>query len=222
MAAQLREALIKSKKLMRSPSLASWAAEFTKLLKDQNTSMVCAVLDWYCRNLDEEYTPQAYSATSFRLKFGQLQRAMQMDERVVLHNESDRILADRLRKTGPIPPEICGSMEAIIHRTVTNWTDFLVLLLDHKERVGDRSRRFIDHILQYRSVLPMQWMQLICDIYRNIDHYHHSPMKLAFRKESTRFHTSFWRKWSNDWCHDPRRFDDLYSKVKTLTVKNDN
>lgn len=55
-----------------------WATEI-RLLRTQNNigiTTINSVLDWYAENIGGEYIPEAYSGSSFRKKFPNLQAAM--------------------------------------------------------------------------------------------------------------------------------------------------
>lgn len=67
-------------KVQQGYSLKSWAAEFTRLEKmlagDQQRLQTA--LDWYCQNIAQKFTPMAYSARTFRIKFVQIEACMKL------------------------------------------------------------------------------------------------------------------------------------------------
>jgi len=74
----LLDAIKRKKGIARRYSLKRWNEEF-RLLRESDEVDAIRIRDtlvWYCENMDDEYTPKAYSPATFRNKFLQIEDAM--------------------------------------------------------------------------------------------------------------------------------------------------
>lgn len=75
LARRLKEGLSGAQKLKAKVNLTAWEAEFQKLLDSVEFEEIDAAIIWLLENIEDKFTPQAYSAASFRAKFDRISSA---------------------------------------------------------------------------------------------------------------------------------------------------
>lgn len=75
----LYNALRKARRIIAKPQIAHWAQEFAKLRKSRSDLEINTVLTWFRDAVSKPFTPQIYSAATFRQKFPALEKAAQRD-----------------------------------------------------------------------------------------------------------------------------------------------
>lgn len=78
----LAKAVKKATKVQQAFSTKTWAEEFAILgrMLEGDQQRLKTVLEWFCIHITDRYTPQAYSAKTFRTKFAQIERVMQIQQ----------------------------------------------------------------------------------------------------------------------------------------------
>jgi hypothetical protein len=77
LASRFYEIISRHRKLMRRPKGAAWPLAFKELLTHRSTEQIVKVLDWYDKNIHDQFTPQKYSAETFCRDFVAVESAMQ-------------------------------------------------------------------------------------------------------------------------------------------------
>lgn len=81
LADKLHRLMARHRRMMRKYVRSSWAREFEILRRRHyNVETIDSVLAWLRANIKGQYTPQVYSASSFRKKFPALQAAMRRQQ----------------------------------------------------------------------------------------------------------------------------------------------
>jgi hypothetical protein len=75
LARRLKEGLSGAQKLKAKVNPAAWEAEFQKLLDVAEFEEIEAAIIWLLENIEDKFTPQAYSAATFRAKFDRISAA---------------------------------------------------------------------------------------------------------------------------------------------------
>lgn len=75
LARRLKEGLSGAQKLKAKVNPAAWEAEFQKLLDVAEFEEIDAAIIWLLENIEDKFTPQAYSAATFRTKFDRISAA---------------------------------------------------------------------------------------------------------------------------------------------------
>lgn len=77
------DALQVKRKVFKKVNKNKWMAQFEKLHKDDGVKkkVIKDVLKWYVKNMHHKYTPKAYSARTFRDKFGRIAAAKEREEK---------------------------------------------------------------------------------------------------------------------------------------------
>lgn len=75
LATTLANALRAGRKVQRRVDVSKWVKPMQALVDAHTKEEVSQVLEWYTANLDKEFTPQAYSARSFKEKYPAILKA---------------------------------------------------------------------------------------------------------------------------------------------------
>jgi hypothetical protein len=194
----------------------NWCSQFVLLRQEFGENKVSKVLEWYCKNIDGEYVPQAYAAASFRSKFMRIENAMlSQSDALPEPSDRDKELARRLMDELTWPPEIMASLPEVIRRTRENWSAFVKKMESHLfSHPPSRDVVFMrESITSYSPLFVEQWMLFLNRKWRTCTHYTGKIDTLCFRPQAKDFHLSFWTDWSFQWSGSPNTFDSLLEEL---------
>jgi len=221
-AEQLKAAVQKYNKTMAPISVKLWAKHFAKLRRiDQIPKKeIRSTLNWYIEHFNQDYIPQAYSASGFRSKYASIHRAMLRDKPVKV-------------KVSPHTQEICESLKVlnwpkgtqvelleVVQLSLDRYTDFIQkrekasdeIARGERKVVGGSLRQFVgfhthlQYILNSPKVFVLAWMRQVNDKLESWESWEGSLKSMAFNPTSKQFHR-LGRSWAQDYCQDPGRWD---------------
>lgn len=210
----LAKALNKARLLTHLPDIIAWGAELDKLKYPH--ARVVRLLEWYAARITQPYLPRAHTPRAFRLKFEELEAAMNatLSTMLKIAPEAQRV-ADRLTIEYDWPTEIESHLAAIVERSAIRFEDFAAKLRAYTPGIV-RDLPFIEHVLQthmHRGFIENLWLPYWHTRVGYHSNYTGSVQALEFDPVSEVFRDGFWRMWSNSWCRRPRAFDDLLASV---------
>jgi hypothetical protein len=165
--------------------------------------------------LGEEHIPHAFSASSFRLKFPAIKKAMETADvglKEVIDDDTKKRV-DLFLDAYNWPIEIRVALPQIMQRSKDNWTKLKTNL--YKLESSNREGLFIDSVINSKVYTFLsEWICFLGIKYNNLEHFTGNVNKLHFDIKSDLFYKSFWCEWCRNWTGDEHAFDSLLSKLK--------
>ena len=115
------------RKIFRKVYPKKWILEFQKLRRHDGIDAedIKKVVKWYDKHIGEKYIPQAYSASSFRNKFLQLEAAMKRTGGdITVSKKAKQITKDLIKDELLFPTTSFSSYANAIQQTMSNWKRF--------------------------------------------------------------------------------------------------
>lgn len=134
--------------LYSKPVIDKWAVEFDLLQRVETRIAIRRVLKWYCKNLRGKYTPQAYSAVSFRTKFQRIKSASRQGD------IGQRMCPEALaiyEGLGLIwPGEGCPKHQVLqlIHETYVGYSAFYNGMVECRGTADKRGVRLLTYLIE--------------------------------------------------------------------------
>lgn len=225
-AKHLFDALQKKRAIMSKPKLPFWAREFTILRETVDKADVGKVLYWYCQNIKKPFVPLAFSAKAFRLKFPQIELAMQRDigSDFEISDEARNVLRRIQNLSWPKIKE--DQLLQCIQISLNNYQEFIQKLQSFEVSCTFMKRaeflpvkdlfRFSANWLNGKTGSPesfvQEWMVSVHKDVANWKDWSGDIIKQAFHHEHKRFKARG-RSWALEYCSDPSRWDQLMERI---------
>lgn len=218
----LKAALQKHLKAIRPISIKVWAKDFSKLrLVDKLTKKeIRETLDWYVSHFNEDYVPQAYSASGFRKKYFAIRRAMLRTVNIPTKVSEEAVLIVDSLLALTWPKGTKNELPITVQMSLKAYSDFIesrskagdsIARGEHKVR-GGSLRQFVgfhahmEYVLTSPKSFVLQWMRQLNDRLESWEEWSGNLRSMAFNVKSKQFQR-MGRIWAQDYCQDPARWD---------------
>lgn len=185
----------------RRPIMSKWYWHFHELNLelDFDGARLDRVLDWYCQNSTNKFTPIVFSADMFHRKFYQIEMAMERAQRdsgqsVVITNHA-RKLAKSLEDLN-WPKNFASKLPIAVQISLDNYQAFVKTLLQ-KVKPKNFRRYILDNHLVDAKQFIRRWFE---DAHVRVSawpDWSGSPKSIIFRVDAAPFERMFY-----DWCRD--------------------
>ncbi len=210
---------------------SAWANTF-RIIREVDgvgrTRMMSA-LKWYIRNIGKKFVPSVYNAKQFRSKFLSIEDAMNRTD------DSDQSKTADI-KVGPLagritdrllsrnwPKGSATDVGAVVQHSLDEYGKFLdkmnrltaKISLDNGKR-GQPIKKLLNYLMETippSSQFVEGWMEEVNDNVSNWSAWSGNLNQMGVKIEGKRF-MGVGREWSNDFCGDPGRWDELMEKCR--------
>lgn len=178
-------------------------------------------LNWYSRNIKEDYTPICHNANSFRRKFPQIKAAMERAATTALVEEE--LISDEARfvldHTKLIWPGDEKEVEAtFVHQCVDNYQNYLLQLYRVAQQLPcETLQRLAGHLLKKAAdvvTFTIGYIHEIHQIAYTWENWKGNLMKWVFDIEKSKRFAQDMRERTREYCGDPKRWDELVKQLK--------
>lgn len=221
-ACRLHDMLVKHRKLFSTPSIPKWADEFRRLREQLGAGQdrVDPLLDWYEQHLPDRYTPQAYSARTFRDKFAQLEAAAERCRCKAspckpeapppeLDKAGQRVLAELLELHWP--KGSAAQVPHVVAASLAAYRDFLRRLKEAElpRKLSD-FRGYLLDTLSDPATFVSGYLERECARYARWEDWSGTVQPLS---PTARRFVQLGYEFSQEWCGGPERWDELMRAV---------
>jgi len=219
MVRQLLSALQRHRKVMSKPNLSNWSIQFKILREEVGYERSKAVMDWFCKNIGNEWLPVACSAKTFRSKFKQIEACMLADPHSVLFDCSRLApLIERLLNEGYVFGISSESLPFAIRLSYVNARQFITELETLRDKLDQKnykegslahSHRLV-HWLTIKIGSPMHFVEAwFCHWFRSLRSDWQTPNKPPVFHVMSPMFQAIGSKWTSEYCHEPQRWNEL-------------
>lgn len=200
-AIKLCRAVYENHKIKTRPSISRWAYQLHELNLelDFDGNKLDRVLDWYCSNFRNRFTPVVCSAEMFRHKFHQIEMAM---ERTLSEYSSPASISNTARKLAESledlnwPKNFASKLPIAVQISLDNYQAFVKTLLQ-KVKPKNFRRYILDNHLVDAKQFIRRWFEEAHVRVSEWPDWSGSPKSIIFRVDAAPFERMFY-----DWCRD--------------------
>lgn len=227
--------VVKSKRLQTAAiDVTKWAADFERLLHEEDAEIVADTLDWFLERIGQQYVPQAYSADGFRKKFRQIRKLQEDDPVGVRVSDEARKLADELLQD-EWPAGLDRNLANVVQKSLDRYAVTHAKLKAFRSRLPELTRAaegrdakrhkllrlyacFLDHLFDSFTLCKPRdfvdaWLRRLRDIVLHWKGWSGSASSLAYSEDSP-WLRKFGRGWSVDYFGGHSFYwDDLFKEV---------
>jgi len=216
-ATKIRDA-IRKKKIRRKASIKQWANHI-KLLRtsdNQSESAIEELLEWWIKNIEDQYTPVIQSAKSFREKFDQLisarERKTPSTANVKVSDKANKLAQDLLQLNWPKGSN--KQVAAVVELTIARYEQFRTKLRD-VEPSTPKLARFRKELLEQlpgQLHFARQWMYKAHRQIEGWEDWSGDLSKFTFTEDSNTFNAMCCDVATN-YCNDADRWFKLKDEI---------
>jgi hypothetical protein len=226
----IKELTIKNK-IMRNPNNKKWTEEFIKLkTKDQvSKSDIKKVLIYYLKNIGQKYIPDIRSARTFRLRFDDIYKSMQRDNKQskdvdIKITAVAKKIAKRLSNLN-FPKGSQSQLLVTIQLSLNNYSKYYQKhyqlqetslynnMSKAKQQALTRIIKLLDSHLLPEQQFVRQWMEKVHSNILNWDNWNGNLISTAFDSDGEKFQ-KLGRQWVTAYCNNSSRWYNYYKLLE--------